>query len=83
MLEITARIESEFIQHLNQARNSGYSADYIHALDDPNHIAISKRLDPAHVQLILVRLLDIIQRQKSSSEETPDDWQAQVRAHRQ
>ncbi|EIE86446.1 hypothetical protein RO3G_11157 [Rhizopus delemar RA 99-880] len=53
VLEITARIESEFIQHLNQARNSGYSADYIHALDDPNHIAISKRLDPAHVQLIL------------------------------
>ncbi|KAG1224001.1 hypothetical protein G6F35_004302 [Rhizopus arrhizus] len=70
-------MESEFIQHLNQARNSGYPADYIHALDDPNHVAMSKRLDPAHVQLILVRLLDIIQRQKSSSEETPDDWQAQ------
>lgn len=53
--------------------------DYIHALDDPNNVKLSKRLTPSQAQLVLVRLLDVIQRQIKSGElETPDDWQAQV-----
>lgn len=53
--------------------------DYIHALDDPNNVRLSKRLTPSQAQLVLVRLLDVIQRQIKSGElETPDDWQAQV-----
>lgn len=52
----------------------------IHTLDDPNHVAQSKRLLATQVQLVLVRLLDVIQRQLKSGElKTPDDWQAQVR----
>ncbi|PHZ15243.1 protein prenylyltransferase [Rhizopus microsporus ATCC 52813] len=52
--------------------------DYIHALDDPNNVKLSKRLTPSQAQLVLVRLLDVIQRQIKSGElETPDDWQAQ------
>lgn len=50
----------------------------IHTLDDPNHVAQSKRLLATQVQLVLVRLLDVIQRQLKSGElKTPDDWQAQ------
>lgn len=54
-------------------------SDFIHQLDDPNHVAMPFPIDPTQAQLILVRLLDVIQRQiKSGQLETLDDWQAQV-----
>jgi hypothetical protein len=54
-------------------------SDFCYQLDDPNNVSLLPRLPPSHVQLILVRLLDVIQRQIKSGElETPDDWQAQV-----
>ena len=60
-------------------KNYPEESDFIHQLDDPNHVSISYRLLASQVQLILVRLLDVIQRQIKSGElETPDDWQAQV-----
>ncbi|CAO3662969.1 unnamed protein product [Rhizopus stolonifer] len=74
VFELTARLEAEFILLLQQFKND----DMIHTLDDPNHVAQSKRLLATQVQLVLVRLLDVIQRQLKSGElETPDDWQAQ------
>jgi hypothetical protein len=55
-------------------------SDIFYQLDDPSSISLAPRLLPSQVQLILVRLLDVIQRQIKSGElETPDDWQAQVR----
>lgn len=57
-------------------------SDLIHQLDDPSNVAIQPRLRPSQTQLILVRLLDVIQRQINSGElESPDDWQAQVIPH--
>ncbi|KAI8879467.1 TPR-like protein [Backusella circina FSU 941] len=53
-------------------------SDMIHQLDDPSNVAIQARLRPSQTQLILVRLLDVIQRQINSGQlESPDDWQAQ------
>lgn len=55
-------------------------SDFIYQLDDPNHVSMHYRLLASSVQLVLVRLLDVIQRQIKSGElETPDDWQAQVK----
>lgn len=60
-------------------KNYPEESDFIHQLDDPNNVSIAFRLLPSQVQLLLVRLLDVIQRQIKSGElETPDDWQAQV-----
>lgn len=60
-------------------KNYAEESDFIHQLDDPNNVSIAYRLEPSQAQLILVRLLDVIQRQIKSGElETPDDWQAQV-----
>lgn len=54
-------------------------SDAIHQFDDPSNVVIPVHLEAPQVQLILVRLLDVIQRQIKSGElETPDDWQAQV-----
>lgn len=65
---------------VNTKRNISLEfSDSIHQFDDPNHVAIPVHLEAAQAQLILVRLLDVIQRQIKSGElETPDDWQAQV-----
>lgn len=61
-------------------RNYPEESDIFYQLDDPSSISLAPRLLPSQVQLILVRLLDVIQRQIKSGElETPDDWQAQVR----
>lgn len=60
-------------------KNYSGESDFIHQLDDPSNVAIPFQLEASQVQLILVRLLDVIQRQIKSGElETPDDWQAQV-----
>lgn len=60
-------------------RNYPEESDFCYQLDDPNNVSLLPRIPPSHVQLILVRLLDVIQRQIKSGElETPDDWQAQV-----
>jgi hypothetical protein len=60
-------------------RNYPEESDFYYQLDDPNSVSLLPRLPPSHVQLVLVRLLDVIQRQIKSGElETPDDWQAQV-----
>lgn len=60
-------------------RNYPEESDVFYQLDDPSSISLAPRLLPSQVQLILVRLLDVIQRQIKSGElETPDDWQAQV-----
>lgn len=60
-------------------RNYTEESDFIHQLDDPNNVAMSLPLESSQAQLILVRLLDVIQRQiKSGQLETIDDWQAQV-----
>ncbi|KAL9556307.1 hypothetical protein MBANPS3_001926 [Mucor bainieri] len=59
-------------------RNYPEESDVFYQLDDPSSISLAPRLLPSQVQLILVRLLDVIQRQIKSGElETPDDWQAQ------
>ncbi|KAI8643110.1 hypothetical protein BD408DRAFT_415282 [Parasitella parasitica] len=53
-------------------------SDIFYQLDDPSNISLAPRLLPSQVQLVLVRLLDVIQRRIKSGElETPDDWQAQ------
>lgn len=60
-------------------KNYTEESDFIHQLDDPNNVAMSLPLESSQAQLILVRLLDVIQRQiKSGQLETIDDWQAQV-----
>ncbi|KAI8987068.1 hypothetical protein BDB01DRAFT_593512 [Pilobolus umbonatus] len=57
----------------------GEEPDTIYQLDDPNNISLPASLPPFKVQLILVRLIDVIQRQiKTDDLETPDDWQAQL-----
>ncbi|KAI8083457.1 hypothetical protein BDF21DRAFT_416009 [Thamnidium elegans] len=59
-------------------KNYPEESDFIHQLDDPNNVAMSLPLESSQAQLILVRLLDVIQRQiKSGQLETIDDWQAQ------
>ncbi|KAI7899995.1 uncharacterized protein BX663DRAFT_488743 [Cokeromyces recurvatus] len=53
--------------------------DCWYQLDDPNHISLPPKTQPSQAQLILVRLLDVIQRQIKAGEllETSDDWQIQ------
>ncbi|CEP19058.1 hypothetical protein [Parasitella parasitica] len=53
-------------------------SDIFYQLDDPSSISLAPRLLPFQAQLILVKLLDVIQKQIKLGElETPDDWQAQ------
>lgn len=66
---------------INNSKVYQEEPDLFYQLDDPNNISMPPRIDPSHGQLILARLLDVIQRQIKTGElETPDDWQAQVGA---
>jgi hypothetical protein len=87
---LTRQARSELVEHhfkrtpnytfVNSIKIYGEELDLFFQLDDPNNISMSPRIDPSHGQLILARLLDVIQRQIKTGElETPDDWQAQVK----
>lgn len=86
---LVRQTRSELVEHhfkrpssytfINNVKVYGEELDLFYQLDDPNNISMSPRIDPSHGQLILARLLDVIQRQIKTGElETPDDWQAQV-----
>ncbi|KAI9481221.1 MAG: hypothetical protein EXX96DRAFT_635056, partial [Benjaminiella poitrasii] len=57
VLELTARLEAEFVQLIRQIRHGKYNnekkPDICYQLDDPNHISISPVVQPSQAQLIL------------------------------
>ncbi|KAG2196906.1 hypothetical protein INT47_005130 [Mucor saturninus] len=75
---VTSSTNLTTVNSISFKKPSLETSDAIHQFDDPSNVVIPVHLEAAEVQLILVRLLDVIQRQIKSGElETPDDWQAQ------